>query len=72
MIYKVVEEWSSPTYIDHETGNVLYETTDAERQCYWVVTYDLNEHEIIEWVEQFPSVELAKDYIKKNEVEEEA
>ena len=52
-IYKVVEEWSAPTYVDYDTNEELYDECDASVQCLWVVSYDTENKEIIEWLERF-------------------
>lgn len=65
-VYKIVEEWSEPTYIDQKTGEVLYESSCTDRQGYWVVVYDPDEHEIVEWVEQFPNLEQANIYVEEH------
>lgn len=53
IIYKVVSEWSAPTYYDLDTNKELYDECDASIQALWVVSYDEDEHEIIEWLERF-------------------
>lgn len=53
IIYKVVEEWSAPTYQDIDTQKVLYDECNASVQALWVISYDTEEHEIIEWLERF-------------------
>lgn len=53
IIYKVVEEWSAPTYQDIDTHKVLYDECNASVQALWVVSYDPEEHELIEWLERF-------------------
>ena len=53
IVYKVVSEWSSPTYYDVGTNEELYNECSGSEQCLWVVTYDTDSHEIEEWVERF-------------------
>lgn len=71
--YKVVSEWAAPTYYDIDTNEELYDECDASIQALWVVSYDEDEHEIIEWLERFTidedskAVELANELNKKGE-----
>lgn len=51
--YKVVEEWSAPTYYDYDTNEELYDECDSSCQRLWVVSYDEDEHEIVEWLEEY-------------------
>ena len=53
IIYKVVSEWSAPTYYDLDTNEELYNECDAMEQALWVVSYDTEEHEVVEWLERF-------------------
>ena len=53
VIYKVVSEWSAPTYYDLDTNEELYDECDASEQALWVVSYDTEDKEIIEWLERF-------------------
>lgn len=62
MEYKVAYEYSAPDYYDNETGEKLYESCDASTQCYWVVSYDPEEEEIIEWIERFDNPDEALKY----------
>ena len=62
MEYKVAYEYSAPDYYDNETGEKLYESCDASTQCYWVVSYDPEEKEIIEWIERFDNPDDALKY----------
>lgn len=66
-IYKIVSEWACPTYYDHETNEMLYDGCDASVQRLWVVSYDPEEHEIIEWLQDFTLAEedKANEYIEK-------
>lgn len=71
--YKVVSEWSAPTYYDIDTNEELYDECDASIQALWVVSYDEDEHEIVEWLERFAidedskAVDLANELNKKVE-----
>ena len=71
--YKVVSEWAAPTYYDIDTNEELYDECDASVQALWVVSYDEDEHEIIEWLERFDTyedskaVDLANELNKKGE-----
>lgn len=51
--YKVVEEWAAPTYVDYNTRETLYDECDSSVQALWVVSYDTEEKEVIEWLERF-------------------
>lgn len=53
IIYKVVSEWSAPTYYDIDTNKQVYDECDASIQALWVVSYDTKEHEVVEWLERF-------------------
>ena len=53
IIYKVVSEWSAPTFYDLDTNKELYDECEASIQALWVMSYDEDEHEIIEWLERF-------------------
>lgn len=63
--YRIVEEWAAPDYVDIKTHKNLYDSCDCSVQCLWVVSYDTEEHEIIEWLERFELSEedKANDYI---------
>lgn len=67
MKYRVVYEYSAPTFYDYDTDDELYDECQASIQCYWVVSYDEKNREIIEWVDRFYDVENAKKYIEKLE-----
>ena len=51
--YKVVSEWSAPTYYDIDTNERLWDECDASEQCLWIVSYDEDTNEIEEWLERF-------------------
>lgn len=51
--YKVVSEWSAPTYYDIDTNKKLCDECDASEQCLWIVSYDEDDDEIVEWLERF-------------------
>lgn len=70
MEYKIVEEFAAPTYYDVATGKKLWETCDESSQGYWVVSYDPINEEIEEWIELFPTIADAEQYIH-NELEKE-
>lgn len=67
IVYKIVVEWAAPTYYDYENNTELYDECDASPQRLWVVSYDPDEKEIVEWLEEFYTgdVQKAKDYIEK-------
>lgn len=68
--YKVVSEWAAPTYYDIDTNEELYNECDASIQALWVVSYDEDEHEIIEWLERFATYEDSKAVDLANELNE--
>lgn len=51
--YMVVDEFSTPSYFVHNTDELLYDSCDANVQTLWLVGYDEEEKEIIEWVERY-------------------
>lgn len=67
MEYKIVSEWACPTYYDYKTNEMLYDECDASAQRLWVVSYDPEAKEIVEWLEDFTLAEedKANDYIEK-------
>lgn len=65
IIFKVVEAWGAMTYVDPDTSKPLYEETEDMCQCYWLVRYDTDLKEIVEWVELFPTKEQAEEYKRK-------
>lgn len=67
--YKVVEEWAAPTFYDIDTNEELYDECDSSCQRLWVVSYDEENKEIIEWLMDFMLHEedKARDYIKELE-----
>ena len=69
MKYILVDEWSAPTYYLHDTNEELYDECESSIQALWAVSYDEEEHEIIEWLERFSLSEedKAKEYIKQLE-----
>lgn len=71
IIYKVVSEWSAPTYYDVDTNEVLYDECDASVRAYWVVSYDTEAHEIVEWLECFYDEELEEAKARAEELNRE-
>lgn len=69
--YLVVDEWSAPTYCKHNTSDELYDECDASIQALWVVSYDEDEHEIIEWLERFYANEEEEAEARAKELNEE-
>lgn len=65
--YRVVEEWAAPTYYDYDTGEELYDECDGSYQRLWVISYDEDEREIVEWLEEYfiSDVERAKARAKE-------
>lgn len=71
IIYKVVSEWSAPTYYDINTNEQLYDECDASEQALWVVSYDTQEKEIVEWLERFYVGEYEEAKARAKELNEE-
>lgn len=69
--YKAVYEYSAPTFYDVDTDKELYDECDAGVQCYWVVSWDTEEKEIIEWLERYvdaeEAIKVAKELNEKGE-----
>ena len=70
--YKVVEEWSAPTYYELDTRKELYDECDASVQRLWVVSYDTEEKEIIEWLEEYSLLCEDEAKARAKELNEEA
>lgn len=51
--YKVLSEWSAPTYYDIDTNEEVFDECQASVQALWVVSYDTETGEIEEWLERF-------------------
>lgn len=68
--YKVVEEWGIMSYVDVETQETIYVEGECHLQSYWVVTYDPEEKELMEWIKTFSTEEEAQEYKKKLEDQE--
>lgn len=69
MKYRIVSEYSAPTFYDIDTNEELYDECQADNQRLWVVSYDEENKEIIEWLMDFMLHEedKARDYIKELE-----
>lgn len=67
MEYRIVSEWACPTYYDYKTNETLYDECSSSAQRLWVVSYDTENKEIIEWLQDFTLAEedKANDYIEK-------
>ena len=70
-VYKLVSEWSAPTFYDYETNEVLYDECDASEQALWVVSYDTDNKEIIEWLERYYIDEVEEARARVKELNEE-
>ena len=66
MKYRIVSEYSAPTFYDIDTNEELYDECSANNQRLWVVSYDEEQGEIIDWLMDFMLHEedKARDYIK--------
>lgn len=71
IIYKVVSEWSAPTFYDIDTNEELYNECDASEQCLWVISYDTDEHEVVEWLERYYIGEEEEAKARAKELNEE-
>lgn len=67
MEYKIVVEYSAPTFYDIKTNEELYDECQASNQRLWVVSYDTENKEIIDWLQDFMLHEedKANEYIKE-------
>lgn len=67
MKYRIVSEYSAPTFYDIDTNEDLYDECQASNQRLWVVSYDEENKEIIDWLMDFMLHEedKARDYIKE-------
>lgn len=52
-VYKIVVEWAAPTFYDYKTNEELFDECDSSQQRLWVVSYDTEAKEIIDWIEDF-------------------
>lgn len=66
MEYRIVAEYSAPTFYDINTNETLYDSCQADNQRLWVVSYDAENKEIIDWLQDFMLHEedKARAYIK--------
>lgn len=64
-VYQIVEAWGAMAYYLPGSDELLYRETEDMRQCYWVVLYHPEEHDIIDWIEMFPTEEQAQEYKEK-------
>lgn len=71
IIYKVVEEWAAPTFYELGTRKELYDECDSSIQALWVVSYDADENEIVEWLERFYANEADEALARAKELNEE-
>lgn len=71
IIYKVVEEWAAPTYIELGTNKELYDECQASIQALWVISYDTNENEVVDWLERFYAHEEDEALARAKELNEE-
>lgn len=71
--YRVVDEWSSPSYHDWDTGEVLQDD-EGEESCqrFWVVAYDPEEKIIKEWLEEFAATDLKLAVARAKDLQEQA
>ncbi len=69
MKYRLVYEYSAPTFYDVETEEELFDECQASPQRLWVVSYDEENKEIVDWLMDFMLHEedKARDYIKESE-----
>lgn len=68
-VYKIIEEWARPKYIDVETSTVLYEEDEESWQAYWLVSWDTEEQEVTKWIEKFAWLDQAKKYAEEHGME---
>ena len=67
MEYRLVYEYSAPTFYDVDTDEELFDECQANNQRFWVVSYDTENKEIVDWLMDFMLHEedKARDYIKE-------
>ena len=67
MEYRIVYEYSAPTFYDIKTNEELYDECQASNQRLWVVSYDTENKEIVDWLMDFMLHEedKANDYIEE-------
>lgn len=53
IVYKLTDEWASPTYYEHNSDKQVYDECDASIQAYWVISYDIESDEVVEWLERY-------------------
>lgn len=69
MKYRIVSEYSAPTFYDIDTNEELYDECQGSPQRLWVVSYDEENKEVIDWLMDFMLHEedKAREYIKELE-----
>lgn len=67
--YRLAIEHSAPTYYDYDTNEELFDECQSSPQRLWVVSYDTEEDEVVEWIKDFliGEEDRAREYIKKLE-----
>ena len=67
MEYRLVYEYSAPTFYDADTNEELFDECQGNNQRFWVVSYDTKEKEIVDWLMDFMLHEedKAREYIKE-------
>lgn len=67
MEYRLVYEYSAPTFYDVDTDEELFDECQGNNQRFWVVSYDTENKEIVDWLMDFMLHEedKARDYIKE-------
>lgn len=71
IIYKVAEEWAAPTFYELGTRKELYDECDQSIQALWVISYDTEENEVVEWLERFYPDEEEEALARAKELNEE-
>lgn len=64
--YRLAIEYSAPTYYDYDTDEELYDECQSSPQRLWVVSYDTEANEVVEWITDFliGEEDKAREYIK--------
>lgn len=65
MEYKIVEARGALCYYSSDSGELLCEDTEDILQCFWVVKYDPENKEIVDWEEMFSTPEAAEEALMK-------
>lgn len=57
--YKLIYEVAAPKYYDYKSDKLLCQE-DYSTQAFWVVSWDDENCEVVEWIERFYAVDYKK------------